>query len=116
MVESEISRECGSFYILLLSWSSHHCDVRTGQLYPYMESVRSDVEVLASSIYGDLGDDPVVSMYGYPGCLGHMERDMRCDGRMDGRNLQVFIWNEFSILYWPYMKRVMVVLASWSVS
>ena len=32
-----------------------------------MESVRSDVEVLTSSIYGDLGDDPVVSMYGYPG-------------------------------------------------
>ena len=28
---------------------------------------KSDVEVLASSIYGDLGDDPVVSMYGYPG-------------------------------------------------
>ena len=43
------------------------CDVRTGQLYPYMESVRSDVEVLTSSIYGDLGDDPVISMYGHPG-------------------------------------------------
>ena len=32
-----------------------------------MESVRSDVELLTSSIYGYLGDDPVVSMYGYPG-------------------------------------------------
>ena len=35
--------------------------------YFYMEYVRSDVEVLISSIYRDLGDDPVVSMYGYPG-------------------------------------------------
>ena len=31
-----------------------------------MESARSGVEVLTSSIYGDLGDDPVISMYGYP--------------------------------------------------
>ena len=32
-----------------------------------MESVRSEVELLTSSIYGDLGDDPVVSVYGYAG-------------------------------------------------
>ena len=32
-----------------------------------MEYVRSDVEVLTSSIFGYLGDDPVVSMYGYAG-------------------------------------------------
>ena len=29
--------------------------------------MRSDVELLASSIYADLGDDQVFSMYGYPG-------------------------------------------------
>ena len=35
--------------------------------YFHMEYVRSDVEVLTSSIFGYLGDDPVVSMYGYAG-------------------------------------------------
>ena len=36
--------------------------------YIQIESVRSGLEVLTSSIYGDLGDDdPVDSMYGYPG-------------------------------------------------
>ena len=29
--------------------------------------MRSDVEVLTSSFYGNLGGDPVISMYGYPG-------------------------------------------------
>ena len=28
---------------------------RPATVYPYLESVRSDVDVLASSIYGDLG-------------------------------------------------------------
>ena len=28
--------------------------------YPYMESMRSDVEVLTSSLYGDIDNDPVI--------------------------------------------------------
>ena len=35
--------------------------------YFHMEYVRSDEEVLISSIFGYRGDDPVVSMYGYAG-------------------------------------------------
>ena len=54
-------------YTLMLSWVSHQCDVRTGQLqYIHMESMRSNVGVLTGSLYGYLGDDPVISIDGYP--------------------------------------------------
>ena len=61
-------------YTLMLSWSSHHCDVRTGVvLYIHMETVRSDVGVLSGSMYGYPHFDDVSVMifiyaiYGYPG-------------------------------------------------
>ena len=64
-VRSQLARRMRVFIYPSLSGSSHSCDVRVTQLYPYLESVMSDVEVQPAP-YMEIHVMILISIYGNP--------------------------------------------------
>ena len=67
-VGSQLARRMQAFIYPSLSGLSHSCDVRVTQLYPYLESVMSDVEVQPAP-YMEIHVMILISIYGNPGVI-----------------------------------------------